>query len=87
MLFDVCVSMRPDVDKRTKTSLMKAAEDAVLQYGNPPDDDDLPMLMAQEGSIAWDPEHAPARLLHKLFPEGRELADKFLYAYTCNTTL
>ena len=87
LLFQICLDMRPDVNKSMKNQLLKSGEEAVLTYGTPPDDDELPMLMAQEDEMAWEPEQVPVRLLHKLFPDGRELANKFLYALARFTLL
>ena len=46
--------------------------------GVPPDDDDFPMLMALECSATWQPEHVAPRMLHRMFKDGREKAEKFL---------
>lgn len=36
------------------------------------------MLMALECSAAWQPEHVAPRMLHRMFKDGREKAEKFL---------
>jgi hypothetical protein len=52
--------------------------------GEPPDDDELPMLYAQECSHLWTPEHVAPRMLNSLFKrddareDGRTKSFQFL---------
>lgn len=78
MAFETCVNLRPDLDKKTRAALEQQAQQDAVDFGLPPNDDDLMSIMCSETSATWKPEDITARTLHALFPAARDRAPEFL---------
>ncbi len=76
LLFEVCVSLRADVDSKSRTKLIETCRSSVIAQGEPPDDSEV---MAPELFPQWEPCLGLPRVLHVAFPDAHVDANEFLY--------
>jgi len=92
LAFEKCVGLREDLAKGDKKAQLEAAQRALLEYGEPPgDDDELAMALGGLGGLhgasmshgaTWDPAGVTGSIYRALFPAAGERARVLFAGWT-----
>lgn len=83
LAFERCVALREDLSKAERKSALEAGSKALLEYGQPPSDDDSDDLLSSagmrgasmsQGTSSWQPAHVTGTIYRGLYPNAGERA-------------